>query len=357
MVCHPGTVVLAEPFQHGVENLVAFVPCEVHVDIRWIRPGHGKKPFEIQVVRDRIHIGYPQCIGDDRGGSGTSTAGPAGHSHDIVHDEEIGGEPLAIDNIQLIGDPTQDSIGDLSIAFFRTFEDPVAQFHFRSRVRHRIFGKYQRLEQGHIGTCRYDSPGVLQCLGPGFENLGITVHILYCLVRRFPIIRGQGSCCLSTGNGAQHDMEVMVPGEKQGCVVNRHKGNPQFAGSRNAAQPAWGYGGIQVGNFPRQLSKQSWGFGGKHQSLGIVCQFLRDIQVLADTLLRQKPAYARIASDSTHKSKYRTFGSRQFDSYHQLHAEFLCRFTTGMQSVEVVPVGYRYGRTPLRGQSFQDGFG
>ena len=103
-------VIFAVFVDHVVDDLVAAVHAEVHVDIG---EGHAlriQEPLEQQGVHQRIQIGNAQGIGDEAAGGGASAradgnAARAGKLDDVPDDEEIAGEPHRADDREFFLQP------------------------------------------------------------------------------------------------------------------------------------------------------------------------------------------------------------------------------------------------------------
>ena len=140
MVGDARAAVRAEARDHALDQFVAFVPGEVHVYVRRILPRHVEESFEVELVRDGIHVGDRQREGDDGGGARAAAAGPAGHGDDVVHHEEVGRKAFALDDVQLVVYPLRDRVGQFPVALLGTVEDAPPQrrrriYLIRSRIR------------------------------------------------------------------------------------------------------------------------------------------------------------------------------------------------------------------------------
>jgi hypothetical protein len=91
--------------EHVAEGVGPFVPWEVHVDVRRIAASHIEEALEEEVVLQRIHVGDAQAVTDDAGRRGPPAAGPGGVGNDVVDHQEVAGEALGPDDVQLVGQP------------------------------------------------------------------------------------------------------------------------------------------------------------------------------------------------------------------------------------------------------------
>ena len=104
-VGHLGGVLPAVLLIDVLDDLLAAVGLDVHIDVGRPVPLRSEEPLEEQPVRNSVHIGYPQCIAD-RGVRrraaplAVDVLFPA-ELHDVVHDEEVAGEVQLLDHLQL----------------------------------------------------------------------------------------------------------------------------------------------------------------------------------------------------------------------------------------------------------------
>ena len=97
------------PVEHPLDDLLAPVRVEVHVDVRLLVAQRRQEPFERQVEGDRVDGGDVQQVADRRVGRRPAAlaqdAATARLGHDVVHDQEVAGEVLGLDHRQLPFDP------------------------------------------------------------------------------------------------------------------------------------------------------------------------------------------------------------------------------------------------------------
>ncbi len=99
------------------DHLIPVTGVEVHVDVRHRDPGRVEESFEEQVVLDRIEIGDPEAVrhGTTRRRAAARTdpdpdvPGVADH---VPGDQEVRGEPHALDRVQLELDPIDRGLRD-----------------------------------------------------------------------------------------------------------------------------------------------------------------------------------------------------------------------------------------------------
>ena len=93
-----------------VDHLVPMARVEVHVDVGHRHPRRVEEPLEQQVVADRVEVGDAQAVGH-RTARGRAAARPhpdapaPGVGDQVPGDEEVGGEPHAVDDLELVGQP------------------------------------------------------------------------------------------------------------------------------------------------------------------------------------------------------------------------------------------------------------
>ena len=92
------------------DHAVAPLHAEVYVEVRHRHPLRVEKPFEQQVVAQRIEIGDAQRVGHERPGAGASTGShgdliftrPGDELHD---DQEVAWKTHLIDHVELVVEP------------------------------------------------------------------------------------------------------------------------------------------------------------------------------------------------------------------------------------------------------------
>src|SRR5690554_3819795 len=187
MIRDTGTMVPAKSVDHQMQNRIPFIPCEIDVYIGRIGSSHGEKPFEIEVVGYWIDVRDPQCVRNGRCGTGTSPAGTAGQRDYIVHNKEIGGEALFFNDIQFVLNPLKNSVGELSIANFRTFEHSFAQLVGYTGLDACIGREYQFREQRDRGAEIRYGLCILDRFWPGGESRQILFMTAECAPVRFQV--------------------------------------------------------------------------------------------------------------------------------------------------------------------------
>ena len=99
------------------DHLVAPALVEVHVDVGHLDPLGVQEPLEQEPVAQRVEVGDPQAIGDDRAGR---RATPRPHADPLLarvadqvpDDQEVPAEPHRGDHVELVVDPVADLGGD-----------------------------------------------------------------------------------------------------------------------------------------------------------------------------------------------------------------------------------------------------
>ncbi|MBA7657551.1 hypothetical protein ES703_65490 [subsurface metagenome] len=104
VVSHHGRPLAAVLFEDVGQHAVPFVPGEVHVDVGQVGALLVQKPFEGEVVAQGVDLGNEQAVAHDGGGAAAPADGEALLAHDVGHHQEIGREPLAADQVQLLFD-------------------------------------------------------------------------------------------------------------------------------------------------------------------------------------------------------------------------------------------------------------
>ena len=91
-----------------LDDLLAAAVLDVQVDVRRAVPALGKEPLEQQVVRDRVDAGDAEREADRRVRRRPAALAQdvvvLAERHDVVHDQEVAGEPEALDHVELPGD-------------------------------------------------------------------------------------------------------------------------------------------------------------------------------------------------------------------------------------------------------------
>ena len=111
-----GDVVASVLLRRVADHVVAVAGVEVHVDVGHRHPRRVQEAFEQEVVLDRVEIRDPQRVGH-RAAGGRATAGPdpdvvvAGELDQVPGDQEVGREPHAVDDTELVVEPFGDVLG------------------------------------------------------------------------------------------------------------------------------------------------------------------------------------------------------------------------------------------------------
>src|SRR5699024_5654864 len=107
-VRHLSRAVATVGFVHVLDDLLAPVAVEIDVDVRLIIAHRREEPLERQAEEDRVDGRDAEQVADGavRGGSAplTENAASARLSDDVVDDEEVAGEVLLLDDIELVRD-------------------------------------------------------------------------------------------------------------------------------------------------------------------------------------------------------------------------------------------------------------
>ena len=115
VVADHGRAVLAVAAENVGQNVVAFVPGEVHVDVRRIFAAAVQKALEKQVVADGIHVGDAEAVRHHAGRGGTPATRARRLLHDVVHHQEVRRVTLVADDGQLVLQALPHSRGDRAV--------------------------------------------------------------------------------------------------------------------------------------------------------------------------------------------------------------------------------------------------
>jgi hypothetical protein len=89
------------------QDTVALVPCEVDIDVGGIDTPLVEKPLEEEIVANRIDVRDAEAVRHDAGRRGAAPAGARRLLHDVLHHQEIIGEPFPVDDRQLVVEPAR----------------------------------------------------------------------------------------------------------------------------------------------------------------------------------------------------------------------------------------------------------
>ena len=117
---HAGAPVVAVAGQDHVVDVLAPGRLHVDVDVGELVALRVDEPFEQQPVADRVHVGDPGQVADERSGRRAAARAPDAHGPDVVHDvghgQEVGREAHRLDHGQLVIEAVADLTGGLHAA-------------------------------------------------------------------------------------------------------------------------------------------------------------------------------------------------------------------------------------------------
>ena len=142
------------------DHLVAVAGVEVHVDVGHRHPVRVQESLEQQVVADGVQVGDTQGVGHRAPGGGAPArphpdAALASVADQVPGDEEVGGEPHVVDDVQFVGQPLQHPVRHrIAPALHRPLHGQVLQVGpvAVEPLRHREVGQLGLAElDGHVG--------------------------------------------------------------------------------------------------------------------------------------------------------------------------------------------------------------
>ncbi len=144
---------------HPLDDLLTAVGVEVHVDVRLLRPRGREEALEGKAVEDRIDRGDPQQVADRaRRGRPPALAEDAASARlrdDAVHDQEVSGEVLLLDHVQLAFDAAVAGVVQSGVLRRHGLPDQVTQpAHRRVPLRYLLLGECRSCETQREGGCR-----------------------------------------------------------------------------------------------------------------------------------------------------------------------------------------------------------
>ena len=139
--------------EHPLDHLLAPVGVEVDVDVGLLVAQAREEALERQLVDDRVDRGDVEQEADRRVGRRTAAlaedAVAAGEVDDVVHDQEVAGEVLLLDDRELGRDARAVGVVDVGVAFGHSLPHQLAQ------VRHRrVTRRHLLLRQGGLGAAQ-----------------------------------------------------------------------------------------------------------------------------------------------------------------------------------------------------------
>ena len=173
-----------------VDDPIPAFHAEIDVEVRQRHPFGVEKAFEQQVVPERIEIGDPERVGDERSGAGAAARADRNvmlsrPPDEIGHDEEIARVPHAGDDSELLVEALPIGVrvaaGVVRPGSFERCSEPPAQPGARPfgeplvevvTLRNGEFGEVTAAECDLRTASARDLDGVLQCLGEIFEQRG-----------------------------------------------------------------------------------------------------------------------------------------------------------------------------------------
>ena len=129
---HLGDVLLAVLLDHVAHDLVPARVGEVDVDVGRLDALGVEEALEEQVVADRVGVGDLQAVRDQAAGRRPAArtdgdAALAGVVHEVLDDQEVAGEALLGDHLQLVVEALLDLGDDLRVAALQAFLGEAAQ--------------------------------------------------------------------------------------------------------------------------------------------------------------------------------------------------------------------------------------
>ena len=207
-----------------IQDAVPLVPREININVRRIVPAGIQEPLEEQIVPDRVHVGDPQAIRHNRGGSRSPAACPWRLLDDLVHDEKIVRVALLANDRQFTANALLDNLRERAVTPPRAGGGLLLQQGERLAVGQLPEGGEDRLLEVPVGpTGVGDSARV----GEGVRDMGKLP--LQCRERHEPLCRRAARVRREARqrgierDGAQKTMERKVLGVEKMDTVGGHR--------------------------------------------------------------------------------------------------------------------------------------
>ena len=157
-VCVPDDLlgrVASIPFCHVPDDLVPPPLVEVHVDVRHLLPLGVEEPFEDQPVAERIEVGDPEAVADDRPGGRPpprphADAVVPGEPDEVPHDQEVAGEAHLLDDLELRVDPLPQLLADGPVAPSGAVVDQLPEIAVQRLPRRRVEAGQVQLTEAQV---------------------------------------------------------------------------------------------------------------------------------------------------------------------------------------------------------------
>ena len=102
--------------EHVGQHVVALVPGEVEIDVGRVLALGIQESLEQESRAERLDVGDPETVAHDRVGDGAAAAVGGPVRDDVAHHEEIVGEPLRLDDGELVLEPRRGHRRDGAVA-------------------------------------------------------------------------------------------------------------------------------------------------------------------------------------------------------------------------------------------------
>ena len=239
--------------RHVADHALAPADREVDVDVGHRHPLGIEEALEQQPVAQRIDVGYRQAVGDDRSRRRPASGADGdpvllGVAHEVPHDQEVGGEPHALDHAELHLGPFAGFGGDrVAIAQPQSLPDARAQILVlflasRCRVAGDELAPELELDRAPLG----DLERAGQRLGPLGERAG---HFLVGAQEELVGLKrelGRGQRALGL-HAQQRGVVVVVLPAQVVHVAGSHQGAAQLAGDADDSFVGLVLGGDAIG--------------------------------------------------------------------------------------------------------------
>ena len=343
VVGHHGGPAVAVLGEHIVDDLIAFIPCKVHIDVRRIHATRVQKAFKKEVVADGIHMGDAEGVGNN-GCSGTSPAArPSGFLSDVRHHQEIVGKVFFPNNLHLVGDALPHSRRDFSVPTSASPERGMIEAMKGFFIVHALkVGEYDAAEIPIREAGFSNLEGIVNgdgCMGKLVDHgLGRVQDIV------FPadILRGQAGELAVQGYGPEDAMEPELVFSNEIHPVRGHRRNFCSAGK-----------GIALGHpvTGRHFDKEIFyavpleGFeefeivGQNHETAPVFSEGSREIKGLVTVAVGDDPGKIGIPMRVFDQKKRAPFISDEFATHDGLDSRFLGGLDKKNQSIKAVGVG------------------